>query len=190
MTRGPFRAPDQISLKCGGPADRYVLLVLIASQLSEVLPLIGVVIGGALTIAGQFVLAWIGRNQRRRVAARLFHTELAGLVIVLQSERTKTISETAKMRYQDVLSTWREYRDALSTVDEGTWSSLWLTMQTLNSFFSMPAGPTHETDRAIALSATGEAARAIAAYSKPRGTRSIRRCLNRLARRDAPTVGS
>jgi hypothetical protein len=164
--------------------------MLVASKLSEVLPLIGVVIGGALTIAGQFVLAWISQKRQRRVAARLFHIELAGLALVLSQERTEMIGEIAKTRYDDVLSTWREYRDALSTVDETTWSSLWLTMQTLNSFFSMSPGPILRTDWTVALSATSEAARALAAYSKPRGTRWIRRWLNRLTRRDAPTVGS
>jgi hypothetical protein len=157
------------------------LPVLIASQFSDVLPLIGVVIGGALTITGQFVLAWIGRHQRRRVAARLFHIELAGLVLVLDREQTERVYEEAKMRYEGVLSTWHEYRDALSTVDESTWSSLWLTMQTLNSFFSMSAGPTAKTEWQVVLSATSEAARAIATYSKPRGTRLIRRCLGRRA---------
>jgi hypothetical protein len=155
--------------------------VLIASQFSDVLPLIGVVIGGALTIAGQFVLAWIGRNQRRRVAARLFHTELVGLALVLDREQTERVYEEAKMRYEGVLSTWHEYRDALSIVDESTWSSLWLTMQTLNSFFSMSAGPTLKTEWPVVLSTIGQAARAIATYSKPRGTRSIRRCLGRRA---------
>ena len=38
-----------------------------------------------------------------------------------------------------------------------------------------------KTEWRVVLSATSEAARAIATYSKPRGTRLIRRCLGRRA---------
>ena len=148
--------------------------MLIASKLSEVLPLIGVVIGGVIAISGQFVLAWMGRVQRRHAAARLFHAELAGLYLVLDAEG---VTEKTQTRYGDVRSTWREHRDALSTVDETTWAALWITMQTLDTLFSMGEGPARQAYRTPALSTISDGATTIASYS---GRSWMRRLLRRL----------
>jgi hypothetical protein len=96
------------------------------------------------------------------------------MYLVLDAEG---VTETARTRYGDVRSTWREHRDALSTVDETTWAALWITMQTLDTLFSMSEGPTLQTYRKPALSTISDGATTIASYAGPSWARRVLRRL-------------
>jgi hypothetical protein len=147
---------------------------MIASALSEVLPLAGVVIGAVLSIFAQSYLATSALRRNRREAARLFHAELSGLLLVLTVEAAEIHSERAQARYQALLNTWREHRGPLTMVDRHTWASLWVTMQSLDVAFSMNS-PDRE-DHSLLARAVSDAAKAVSPYTGPTGARrAIRR---------------
>jgi hypothetical protein len=159
------------------------LVMLIASALTGVLPLVGVVIGGLLAIGGQFVLARNADRHRLRTAARLFHIELAGLLLVLDAEKTSVVTKMSQTRYADLVTTWREHRDVLSTMDETAWASIWLTMLTLNTLFGMEKSTGVMAYRETAVNVISDATQVVAIYSQPTQAHPTLRNLSRRVRR-------
>lgn len=164
---------------------------MVGIVLIALVSLLGVVAGGLLTL----VIGGSAMRRTRRAAARVFYADLEGLRREFDSQ---AMSLRARALYEKALSSWSEYREALSTMDPVVGRCTWEAVLELEGLFPRDAAQHPSLASALDTTSLTTATRALLGYTRPkrwerpslgfeRQIQHMRRRLRRLRRKD--TIG-